>query len=107
MRWQLPGAPLGALLVVLALLGLLFSGPVAWAGGTEGTVQLLAALNGAETLSASALAKESAGGVGTGEAAGVHLPLVAPKVRLWDDFGAPPAPSVGETTVTVSGGGQP
>ncbi|MGH7084804.1 MAG: hypothetical protein ACREFS_08240 [Acetobacteraceae bacterium] len=93
-------------MVVFALLGLLLSGPAARAGGTEGTIQLLAALNGAEALSASAMAKQSAGGVGTAEAAGVHLPLVAPRVRLWDDFGAPPLPSIGETTVTVSGGGR-
>lgn len=101
-RWKLPAA----LFVVPALLGVLLSVPVARAGGTEGTIQLLAALNGAEALSASAMAKESAGGVGAGEAAGVHLPLVAPQVRLWDDFGVPAAPSIGETTVTVSGGGR-
>ncbi|MGH7078304.1 MAG: hypothetical protein ACREFU_09415 [Acetobacteraceae bacterium] len=102
MRWKRSGA----LLVVLSLLGLPLAVPVARAGGTDGTIQLLGALNGVEALSASAMAKESAGGVGPGEAAGVHLPLVAPKVRLWDDFGAPPVASIGETTVTVSGGGR-
>lgn len=78
--------------------------PAARAGGSDSTVKLVAALNGVEILPDSAMAKESAGGVEAGEAAGVHLPLILPKVRLWDDFGTAAASPLGQTTITVSGG---
>lgn len=107
---------LRALSVAIVLLGLgfLLAVPRAWAGSVEdagsakgAAVELLAALNGAETLPDSAMARESAGAAGAAEPAGVHLPVSTPKVRLWDDFGSPMPAQIGQTSVTVSGGSRP
>lgn len=107
---------LGVLSVAVFLLGLgfLLAAPMAWAGSAEdavsakgAAVQLLAALDGAETLPDSTMARESAGAAGAPEPAGVHLPVSTPKVRLWDDFGSALPAQIGQTNVTVSGGTRP
>lgn len=99
--------------IFLVALGSLLAVPSAWAGSandagsTKGAAELLAALDGAETLPDSTMARESAGTAGGTAPTGVHLPVSTPKVRLWDDFGLALPAQIGETSVTVSDGGRP
>ena len=96
----------GSLFLLLLLFGFALSAATARAGELGPSDQLvLAALSGVQPLPLGEMAKESARGLPGGTEAGVHIPITAPSVRLWDDVGAFSPSSIGNTVVTITTGG--
>lgn len=96
----------GSLFLLLLLFGIALSAATARASELGPSDQLvLAALSGVQPLPVGEMAKESARGFPGGTEAGVHIPVTAPSVRLWDDLGAFSPSSIGNTVVTITTGG--